>query len=46
MIGALRAGWDGVIGVEMNYADLAIERLTNADTAHQSDLFVGKRGKR
>lgn len=40
MIGALRAGWDGVIGVEMNYADLAIERLTNADTAHQSDLFA------
>jgi len=39
MIGALRAGWDEVVGVELVYADLARERLTHADKAHQTALF-------
>ena len=39
MIGALRAGWDEVVGVELVYADLARERLANADKAHQTALF-------
>jgi len=39
MIGALRAGWDEVVGVELAYFDLARERLTSADTAHQRNLF-------
>jgi len=39
MIGALRAGWDEVVGVELVYFDLARERLTSADTAHQRHLF-------
>ena len=39
MIGALRAGWDEVVGVELVYFDLARERLTSADTAHQRNLF-------
>ena len=39
MIGALRGGWDEVVGVELVYFDLARERLTSADTAHQRNLF-------
>lgn len=39
MIGALRAGWDEVVGVELIYFDLARERITSADTAHQRELF-------
>jgi site-specific DNA-methyltransferase (adenine-specific) len=39
MVGALRAGWEEVVGVELVYFDLARERLTNADTAHQISLF-------
>jgi len=41
MIGALRAGWDEVVGIELEYADIARERLTHADVAHQPDLFGG-----
>jgi len=40
MIGALRAGWDEVVGVELVYFDLARERLTGANTSHQENLFL------
>lgn len=45
MIGALRAGWDRVIGIERDssFAELARERLSHADVAHQTTLFDGGR---
>ena len=39
MIAALRAGWDEVVGIELEYASLCRERLTHADKSHQAELF-------
>ena len=43
MIGALRAGWDDVVGIELNaeYAAIARLRLARCDTSHQVALFEG-----
>ena len=43
MIGALRAGWDEVVGIENNeeYVRVSRLRLTRVDTSHQVSLFEG-----
>lgn len=41
MIGALRAGWDEIVGIELSpaYAAIARLRLARVDTTHQPTLF-------
>lgn len=39
MIAALRAGWDEVVGIEIEYAAIARERLAHADKSHQTEMF-------
>ncbi len=43
MIGALRAGWDEVVGIENDekYVRVSRLRLTRVDTSHQASLFEG-----
>ncbi len=43
MIGALRAGWDEVVGIENDekYVRVSRLRLTRVDTSHQPSLFEG-----
>lgn len=41
VLGALRAGWDEIVGIELDphYAAIARLRLSRVDTAHQERLF-------
>ncbi len=41
IVGALRAGWDDIVGIEMSeeYAKIAMLRLRRIDTSHQPSLF-------
>ncbi len=41
IVGALRAGWDDIVGIELSeeYAKIAMLRLRRIDTSHQPSLF-------